>query len=380
MADLFGPDGVVRAVSVRPPASSNPSSADSWWADCVGGEAGTGTPIPAAVLNLIKATLASLVRGAGVAEDNTSDDMLKEAIRLISQDDKWNYAVSGGSAAVWTASPTPAFPAYVAGQRLSLLVTNANTGTFTLNVSGLGAKNVLWADGSAPKAGDAPVGSILDISYDGTSWLIKGLSPKQASALAGRPNITTYTSGSGNFTVPAGVTFLDVETVGAGGGGGYAASGGAAAGGAAGATVSGPLAVTPGQVIAYVVGAGGAGGVLATGGLNGADTTFGVWTAKGGTGASNAAANNVTNAVGTLAGSTGPIVDEGSPSDAGLLPGSGQVGGRGGTSYGGGYGGNGSRNGGTNGNPGSGAGAGGGGGTNGSNGGAGAAGRIRIRY
>lgn len=380
MADLFGPDGVVRASSVRPPETSNPSAADTFFKDCVGGEAGTGTPITAAFLNRIKMTLASVVRAGGVPEDNLSDLMLVETIRRIAQDEKWNYTGTAGTASVWTATPTPAFPAYVAGQRLCLFVTNPNTGAFTLNVNGLGNRDVLWADGSAPKQGDATAGAILDVSYDGTSWLIKGLSPKQASALAGRPNITTYTSGSGNFTVPAGVTFLDVETVGAGGGGGYAASGGAAAGGAAGATVSGPLAVTPGQVIVYVVGASGAGGVLGTGGLNGADTTFGVWTAKGGTGASNAAANNVTNAVGTLAGSIGPIVDEGSPSDAGLLPGSGQVGGRGGTSYGGGYGGNGSRNGGTNGNPGSGAGAGGGGGTNGSNGGAGAAGRIRIRY
>jgi hypothetical protein len=83
------------------------------------------------------------------------------------------------------------------------------------------------------------------------------------------PTVTTFTSGSGNWTAPAGVTSVKVECW--GGGGEYAAE----------AT----FAVTPGNSYAYAVGAG---GTAVSGGANGhagAATTFGgAITAHGGTG------------------------------------------------------------------------------------------------
>lgn len=96
---------------------------------------------------------------------------------------------------------------------------------------------------------------------------------------------------SGNFTVPAGVYSVDVEGI-AGGGGGASANGPVAtSGGGGGAAVKGrkTFAVTPGQVIPYVVGAPGSstnGGTNAYGaGGPGGDTSFnGVVISKGGPG------------------------------------------------------------------------------------------------
>lgn len=109
---------------------------------------------------------------------------------------------------------------------------------------------------------------------------------------------TTYTSGSGNFTVPAGVYFISVVMI-AGGGGKASAdsvtastfyvaatSGGvvtaymaniasSGAGGSGGACVL-FIPVTPGDVMAYVVGAGGGDN------SNGSSSTFGGATAYGG--------------------------------------------------------------------------------------------------
>jgi hypothetical protein len=95
-------------------------------------------------------------------------------------------------------------------------------------------------------------------------------------------------TGSGNWTVPAGVTNLTAvkagASSGASGGGGI---GGPGQGGGEGETRTlANVAVTPGQVIAYAVGAAGVHpGSNSTAGGDGGDTTFGALaTAKGGKG------------------------------------------------------------------------------------------------
>jgi hypothetical protein len=63
---------------------------------------------------------------------------------------------------------------------------------------------------------------------------------------------------SGNFTVPAGVTILEVEMWGGGGGSGSGAPGNGGSGGGGGGYSHGFFSVTPGQVIPVTVGTGGA--------------------------------------------------------------------------------------------------------------------------
>ncbi len=90
-------------------------------------------------------------------------------------------------------------------------------------------------------------------------------------------------TGPGAFTVPTGVTSIDVLIVGGGG-----AGGGIGGGGGGGGVVYRPaLPVTPGSSIPYVVGAGGTsgGGYTVAKGNSGANSTFGSLTALGGGGA-----------------------------------------------------------------------------------------------
>ena len=97
--------------------------------------------------------------------------------------------------------------------------------------------------------------------------------------------VTTYTSGSGTFVVPAGVNFLDVLVVGGGGGGGQNLGGG---GGGGQVIEVQKYSVTPGQSISYSIGAGGAAGTgtrgqsAAASGSTGGTTTFGNISALGG--------------------------------------------------------------------------------------------------
>ena len=88
------------------------------------------------------------------------------------------------------------------------------------------------------------------------------------------PSITQITStGAGNFSVPTGVSSLNVMMVAGGGTGGSSLG----SGGGAGGMLEGTLTVTPGSTIAYNVGAGGNQGVDTDyhSGYYGANTTFG---------------------------------------------------------------------------------------------------------
>jgi hypothetical protein len=97
------------------------------------------------------------------------------------------------------------------------------------------------------------------------------------------PQITSFTT-SGTFSVPAGITTVDVLIV-AGGGGGSSHHGG---GGGAGGLIFRPaFTVTPGGTVSVTVGDGGAGGFRPSPllqGNRGQDSVFGTLTAKGGGG------------------------------------------------------------------------------------------------
>ena len=198
--------------------------------------------------------------------------------------------------------------------------------------------------------------------------------------------VDTFNSGSGNWTVPAGVTSVQIEVWGAGGGGGGGGAGsgsnGASGGGGGGYCKKNALTVTPGQTISYVVGTGGtAGGTDETDGITGGNSSAysGAYVANGGVGGLNGEANNtVATAGGTASG--GDVNTTGGSSTAVA---SGDNGGAGGTGAGsGGAGGSGGTSGGAiTGSAGTDPGGGGGGGakTNGA-GGAGANGRVSFTY
>ena len=90
--------------------------------------------------------------------------------------------------------------------------------------------------------------------------------------------LQTYTSGTGSWTCPAGVTHVMVQVWGAGGGGGNSAttSGKGGCGGGAGAYSESIIAVTAGTTYYYSVGAGGTGAPASstTAATNGGDSWF----------------------------------------------------------------------------------------------------------
>lgn len=79
---------------------------------------------------------------------------------------------AGGTADALTLTLTPAITAYATGMVIEFIASaSANTGATTINVNGVGVKNVVRRDGStALSAGNIPAGAPCTIIYDGTSF------------------------------------------------------------------------------------------------------------------------------------------------------------------------------------------------------------------
>lgn len=193
-------------------------------------------------------------------------------------------------------------------------------------------------------------------------------------AFVHQPTLAVLTT-SGNFIVPPNIYSIEVEGwSGGGGGGGSGTAGQTAGGGGGGGYARSVIAVTPGQVIAYLIGAAGAGGVGSSAGSAGGTTSFGAFFSITG------ATGGQPNPVG--AGGAGGVATGGTINFGGAGGGSGigtLNGGSGGGAVSGGQGGQGSAGTGNFGTGPGGGGAGRGSGTSG-NGATGSAGRINIIY
>ena len=77
-------------------------------------------------------------------------------------------SVSGTNAI--TANSAPAITTYTAGQCFRFVSAGANTGAVTLNINGLGAKNVTKNGATALASGDIPSGAVVQVVYDGTQF------------------------------------------------------------------------------------------------------------------------------------------------------------------------------------------------------------------
>ena len=83
---------------------------------------------------------------------------------------QWLTGVSGADTITASASPTPA--AYYAGQTFRFVAAGANTTAVTLNVSGLGARNVTRDGTTALTSGNIASGQVVEVVYDGTQFQI----------------------------------------------------------------------------------------------------------------------------------------------------------------------------------------------------------------
>lgn len=96
------------------------------------------------------------------------------------QNQIYTYFTTGGSTGAFTLTPSPAVASLSSNPRFTVKFSANGNGSDTINVSGLGVKNLKQYNSSGVKS--SPVlyaNQIADIKYDGTDWVI--LNPIQSS-------------------------------------------------------------------------------------------------------------------------------------------------------------------------------------------------------
>ncbi len=114
------------------------------------------------------------------AELNTGSNNTKFATALALEGSKYqnqnssktNAAATGTD--TYAATLTPAITAYASGQEFTIRFANANTGPATININGLGAKDIRKGVSTALVAGDILAGRAIRLHYDGTNFQIVG--------------------------------------------------------------------------------------------------------------------------------------------------------------------------------------------------------------
>lgn len=195
---------------------------------------------------------------------------------------------------------------------LTFIPALSNGGPTTININGLGAKNIVkYVNGIQTPlvALDLVAGANAVITYNGTVFeLLNPQTLPTAASQTGRLlNTQTFTA-SGTYTPTVGTTTIIVEVVGGGGAGGGALAAGAGTtsiggGGGSGAYSRGKFAVPP--PTAVTIGAGGAGVGGATGNAGTASSLGALITAPAGAGGATGSALAITFTSGGAGGGVG---------------------------------------------------------------------------
>jgi hypothetical protein len=257
-------------------------------------------------------TAASFTFTAGAVRDTAGNAMTSTALPAVGSNIAQNSALvvdgvvptmtispavitvaSGGTATI-TFTSTEATTSFATGDVSATLGTlSAITGSgttysavFTASPSVGGTAVVTVASGSfTDAAGNATTAaSTREITITNTAGSSGGRTTYLGDGTNG-VNGTRYfvqrftTTGSSTWTVPNGVTSVDVLVIGGGGGAGHNSGGGGSGGG-----VSSQTGVAVSGTVNVVVGAGGAGGASNANGLNGGVSTFGSISTLGGNG------------------------------------------------------------------------------------------------
>lgn len=102
-----------------------------------------------------------------------TDGMKKDPISTSElQAGTYSYAADAGSNDTYVITLDPAPTAYTTGMRIWFKANTANTGACTLNVNGLGAKNLKSLNNQDPQDNYIEADSIVAVVYDGTSFQI----------------------------------------------------------------------------------------------------------------------------------------------------------------------------------------------------------------
>lgn len=136
----------------------------------------------------------------GAADPPSSlDNAIQNALAFTAmlRDGAHQYIGSIAGTNTITGSLSPAPSAYVTGQVYRFIVANTNTGAVTLNVNSVGAVAVTKNDGTALGVGFLQTGSIVEVLYTGSAFVVisaSGPAPVFSAYLSGTQSVNSSTT------------------------------------------------------------------------------------------------------------------------------------------------------------------------------------------
>lgn len=130
----------------------------------------TGNSLTAAEWNQVPSEIQNVIEGLGITLSGGDLNQLGKAIAGYVANGQ--FYVDSGAADAYVLAPVgskQAPPAYTDGFKIAFLATNVNTGASTVNVGGLGVKNITDRYGNALLNGDVPTSIISTAYYDASA-------------------------------------------------------------------------------------------------------------------------------------------------------------------------------------------------------------------
>jgi len=203
------------------------------------------------------------------------------------------FATDAGASDAYAITISPVPTSYTNGMFITFRANTANTGASTLNVNGLGAKNIVKSFNQTLADNDIKVNQIVTVVYESTTDTFQ-----MVSQLGNLPtqsvDVQTFsTPGTTSWTKPTGAKWVEVILMGGGGAGGSGTGANNSSGGAGGGYSRKTfLASSLGVTETVVVGSAGVAGANNTAGGAGGFSAFGTTVllrAEGGNGGAGSA-------------------------------------------------------------------------------------------
>lgn len=118
--------------------------------------------------NGLQSEVLAVITAMGLTPSKTVLNQMLQALML----NKINYNTTTGSANAYILTNTVPFAAYVAGMRLVINANFSNTAAATINVDGLGVKNIILNSGNSLQPGNIQSAGIFTLVYNGTSFVL----------------------------------------------------------------------------------------------------------------------------------------------------------------------------------------------------------------
>ena len=107
---------------------------------------------------------------------------------------QYTYAADSGAANAYVITLAPALGSLVTGEQAWFTTANANTTAATINVNGLGVKNITKLGTTALVANDILASTLYEIVWDGTEWQL--INPSSVQSLVAANVVTQSSNGA----------------------------------------------------------------------------------------------------------------------------------------------------------------------------------------